>query len=122
MLSFSSNVAKMLANQCPESALSHIQVAEQLNLAPGTPIAVIGQGNFAYWAHLGQLRIVAEIMGPDEAAFWSLPADKRQERCAAFRTTGAQWIIAQPPSVLVDTLEIRWKRVGMTSSYRYSLL
>ena len=115
LLSFASNIAKTIANNCPESALSHIELAQKLNLTPGTPIAVIGQGNFAYWAHLGQLRIVAEIMASDEAAFWSLPEAKRQERCAAFRNTGAQWIIAQPPSVLVDTLETSWKRIGMTS-------
>jgi hypothetical protein len=82
---------------------------------------VVGAGNFSYWAHFAQLRIVADIMLPDEPDFWRLPEEKRQELYAAFRKTGAQWIIGQPPSALANLLDARWKQVGTTAYYCYSL-
>jgi hypothetical protein len=121
LLSFASNTAKKIVNGCPESAESHLEMARQLALPPGTPIAVVGAGNFSYWAHFAQLRIVADIMLPDEPDFWRLPEEKRQELYAAFRKTGAQWIIGQPPSALANLLDARWKQVGTTAYYCYSL-
>jgi hypothetical protein len=121
LLSLASNMAKNLAAGCPESALSHVEMAQQLDLPPGTPVAVVGQGNFAYWAHLSQVHIVAEIMGTEETEFWRFPAHKRQGLYAAFRTTGAQWLIAQPPNVLIDALDTGWQQIGTTAYYRHPL-
>jgi len=121
LLSLTSNMAKNMANACPESALSDVEMAQQLKLPAGTPVAVVGQGNFAYWAHLSQVQIVAEIMGTEEADFWRLPAQKRRDLYAAFRTTGARWLIAQPPTVLIDVLDNGWQQVGTTTYYRYPL-
>ena len=121
LLSLTSNLAKNMATGCPESALSHVEMAQQLKLPPGTPVAVIGQGNFAYWAHLSQVHIVAEIMGTEETDFWRLPVHKRQDIYAAFRTTGAQWLIAQPPTILVDMLDNGWQQIGTTTYYRYAM-
>src|SRR6266851_2875537 len=120
-LSLTSNLAKNMAAGCPESALSNVEMAQQLDLPPGTPVAVVGQGNFAYWAHLSQVHIVSEIMGTEDTFFWRLPADKRQHLYAAFRTTGAQWLIAQPPNVLIDALDAGWQQIGTTTYYRYRL-
>ncbi len=121
LLSLTSNLAKNMVNEGPESAFSHVEIAQQLRLPPGTPVAVIGQGNFAYWAHLSQVRIVAEIMGTEENAFWRLPAQRRQDIYVAFRTTGARWLIAQPPTVLINVLDSGWQQIGTTSYYRYPL-
>jgi hypothetical protein len=68
-----------------------------------------------------QLRIVAEIMAPDEPDFWRRPEETRQGLYAAFQKTGALWIIGQPPSALVNLLDARWKQVGTTTYYCYSL-
>jgi hypothetical protein len=84
-------------------------------------LAVIGAGNFSYWAHLAHLRIVAEIMQMDGNDFWSLADPEREKFFAAFRSTGAQWLIAQPPAVLVPALANSWEPIGSTSYYRYSL-
>jgi hypothetical protein len=121
LLSLTSSMAKSMASGCPESALSHVEMAQQLKLAPGTPVAVIGQGNFAYWAHLSQLQIVAEIMGTEETEFWRLPAHKRQGLYVTFRATGAQWLIAQPPTVQINALDKGWQQIGTTTYYRYPL-
>jgi hypothetical protein len=122
LLSFASNTAKKVVNGCPESAQSQLDMARQLALPRGTPVAVVGYGNYSYWAHFAQLRIVADIMSPDEPQFWRLSEDKRQELYAAFRRAGAQGIIGQPPSALANLLEARWKQVGTTTYYYYSLL
>ena len=121
LLSFASHTAKKIVNGCPVSAQVQVEMAHQLALPPDTPIAVIGQGNFSYWAHFTQLRIVAEIMSPDDQDFWRLPQDKRRKLYDAFLTTGAQWIIGQPPSALVNFLDAGWKRIGKTTYYCYSL-
>ncbi len=119
LISFTSDTAKKLVNGCPESAQSQLQVARQLALPPDTPIAVVGPGNFSYWAHFAQLRIIAEIMSPDDQNFWRLSSDQRQQLYDVFRRTGAQWIIGQPP--LANLLDAGWERIGTTTYYRYSL-
>jgi hypothetical protein len=121
MLSFASYTAKYCVNGCPDSARTHIDVAQQLNFPAGTPVAVIGTGNFSYWAHLARVRIVAEIMPMDEADFWKLPDPEQKRFLSVFRSTGARWLIAQPPTVLLPTLDQGWKRVGTTAYYRYPL-
>jgi len=121
LLSLASNTAKKIVNGCPESAQSQLDMARQLALPRGTPIAVVGYGNYSYWAHFAQLRIVAEIMSPDEPDFWRLPEETRQGLYDAFQKTGALWIIGQPPSALANLLDARWKQVGTTTYYCYSL-
>jgi len=96
-------------------------VAQHLNLPEGTPVAIIGAGNFSYWAHLARVRIVAEIMPMDEADFWRMPDPEREPYFAAFRSAGAQWLIAQPPATLTRLLADAWQPIATTSYYRYSL-
>jgi hypothetical protein len=121
MLSFASYTAKSWMNGCPDSAQIHLDVAQHLNLPEGTPVAIIGAGNFSYWAHLARVRIVAEIMPMDEADFWRMPDPEREPYFAAFRSAGAQWLIAQPPATLTRLLADAWQPIATTSYYRYSL-
>jgi hypothetical protein len=121
LLLFASSTAKLIVNGCPESAQDQLEMASQLPLPPGTAVAVVGAGNFAYWAHFAQLRIVADIMAPDEPEFWRLTEEGRGQLYAAFRSTGAQAIIAEPPAALIGLLDARWKHVGTTTYYYYPL-
>lgn len=121
LISFASNTARKFVNGCPESAQSQLEMVRHLALPPDTPIAVVGPGNFSYWAHFARLRIIADIMSPDDQGFWRLPADQRRRLYDVFRKTGAQWIIGQPPSALANLLDIGWKRIGDTTYYCYSL-
>ena len=121
MLSFASSTAKLIVNGCPESAQSQLAMGRQLPIPPGTAVAVVGAGNYSYWAHFAQLRIVADIMSPDEPEFWRLTEEGRQQLYAAFRSTGAQAIIAEPPAALAGMLDARWKQVGTTAYYYYPL-
>ena len=119
LLSFASDTGKKIVNGCPESTQSQLEMAHQLALPPDTPIAIVGYGNFSYWAHFAKLRIVADIRSPDD--FWLLPGDQRRRLYDVFRRTGAEWIIGQPPSTLANLLDAGWKRVGKTTYYCYSL-
>ena len=121
LLSFASDTAQQIVNGCPESAQDHLEMAHQLAMPPDTPIAVVGWGNWSYWAHFARLRIVADIRSPDDQDFWRLAEDQRRGLYDAFRRTGAEWIIGQPPSTLVDMLDAGWKRVGKTTYYCYPL-
>ncbi len=121
VVSFASSTAKLFVNGCPESAQNQLEMARQLPMSAGTPVAVVGAGNFGYWAHFAKLRIVADIMAPDEPEFWRLTEAGRQPIYAAFRGTGAQAIIAEPPAALTGLLDPRWRQVGTTTYYCYPL-
>ncbi|HSZ60411.1 MAG TPA: hypothetical protein VK828_01355 [Terriglobales bacterium] len=121
VLSFASSAAKLIVNGCPESAQSQLEMARQLPVPAGTAVAVVGAGNFSYWAHFAQLRIVADIMSPDEPEFWHLTEEGREQLYAAFRSSGAQTLIAEPPPALTGRLDTRWKQVGTTTYYYYPL-
>jgi hypothetical protein len=121
LLLLASGTAKLIVNGCPESAQSQLEMARHLPIAPGTAVAVVGAGNFSYWAHFAQLRIVADIMSPDEPEFWRLTEAGRQQLYAAFRATGAQAIVAEPPAAPGGLLDARWKQVGTTTYYYYPL-
>jgi len=119
LISFTSDTAKKLVNGCPESAWSQLEIARQLAIPPDTAIAVVGPGNFSYWAYFARLHIIAEIMSPDDQDFWRLSSDQRRELYDVFRRTGAQWIVGQPP--FSNLLDAGWERIGTTAYYRYSL-
>jgi hypothetical protein len=83
----------------PNSTAQDVVAAEELErlgLKPGDKVAIIGNGTEAYWAHLAQLRIVAEVMeikgGTTE--FWSSPEDTKQRVYQAFRKANAVKAIA----------------------------
>jgi hypothetical protein len=88
MLLFASSTAKLMVNGCPESAQSQLAMARQLPIPPGTAVAVVGAGNYSYWAHFAQRRIIASIMSSDEAEFWRLTEEEQEQLYVAFRSTG----------------------------------
>jgi hypothetical protein len=120
LISIGSNTAKKIVNGFPDSASEDLNVAYLLKLPPHSPIAVIGNGNYSYWAHFANLRIVADIMSPDEEAFWLQSKQARMKLYDAFRTTGAKWIIARPPAFLEHSLD-GWQRVGSSGYYFFPL-
>jgi hypothetical protein len=80
-------------------------------------VAVVRAGNHSQWAHFAQLRIIAYIMSSDEAEFWRLTEEEREQLYIAFRSTAAQAIIAEPPPDLAGLLDARSKQVGTTAYY-----
>jgi hypothetical protein len=88
------------------------KVAERLHevgVQPGDKVAHIGYGASAYWAHLAQVRIVAELFAEQEGFssvenIRTILADEgslKPEVIQAFASTGAKAIVAKavPPAV-----------------------
>jgi len=91
----------------------------QLGIAPGDPVAFIGDGFDNSWARLARVRIVAEMRPPEEKDFWAADAEVRQQLISVFAKTGAKALVtAQMP----DTAPIPgWRQVGTTAYYAYLL-
>jgi len=91
----------------------HLEVAVALNrhgLGGGSRIGVIGDSMHAYWAHLGRLRIVAEILPDQTVWFWSQNATKRAQQLELFRRTGAAAVIADHVPSWAD--KAGWAPIG----------
>jgi hypothetical protein len=104
-------------NSC--SALPHVEVAEELHrvgVHAGSRVAVLGDGDWAYWARLAHVRIVAEITTPDTPAFWASAAQQKTAIYEALAKAGAAAVVTAPPLPLV-TLDESWARLGHTPYY-----
>ncbi len=88
----------------PDSAWRDVVAADQLRhmgAQPGDMVAVIGDGTGAFWARLGKLRIVAEIMDANHGSreFWNAPEEMQQQAYDAFTRAHAKLVVAScPPS------------------------
>ena len=63
-------------------------------VSAGDPIAVVGDGMFAYWARLARVRIVAEVPSAASRDFWASPPDSQQRVLQKVREAGAVAIVA----------------------------
>ena len=101
------------------AVLPHVEVAEELDrigVHATSKVAVLGDGDWAYWARLGHLRIVAEIVSPDLPAFWAAAAQQKAAIYGLFAKAGAVAVVTAPPVPLV-TLDESWVRIGNTPYY-----
>ena len=73
------------------------RAVEARGIARGSPIAVIGQGESAYWARLGRYRVIAEIPVPQDDVFWSCDEEQREAVLEALASTGAVAVVALAP-------------------------
>lgn len=100
----------------PNSTLDDLTAAGQLSqmgLKPGDKVGIIMNGTTAYWAHLAQLRIVAEIMdGPDQHEFRDAPTAVRQDVFDHFAAAHAR-VVVTVCSAIADK-EDKWERLGDT--------
>lgn len=83
----------------PNSTAEDVLIAGQLRqmgLQPEDKVAVIGDGTGAFWARLGKLRIVAEIMGGNRGynQFWRAPENIKEQVYETFLGTGAKVIVS----------------------------
>lgn len=103
------------------------QVAEELQkfgLHPGDKVAWIRPAIFDQqrrydWARLDRLKIIAEIPGADESAFWAAPAETQRQVLKAFEETSAKALIATER--LNGNSALPWRPVGSTGYYILNL-
>jgi hypothetical protein len=89
---------------------------ESVGMHRGSRVAVFGDGDWAYWARLAHLRIVAEIMSPDTPAFWASTEEEKARIYQALMKAGAMAVVTNPPLPPV-TLDGGWSRLGNTPYY-----
>jgi len=98
------------------------QVAQgltQLGINEGDPVAVIGNSYRAFWAHLGGLKIVAEIDRRYVERFWAADSAVKSRALETLASTGAKVVVVErPPHGAVST---GWIRIGDTDFYAYRL-
>jgi hypothetical protein len=102
----------------PYSARDQIVMADDLNamgLRDGDQIAVVGDGNWCYWAHSAKLKIVSTIMSVDMAGFWRKDLSQRKQVYRVFAETGARALVAIGPLPVDAGAE--WTRVGDSPYY-----
>ena len=108
----------------PSPTVNELKVAHrirQIGLAPGDPVAVIGDGTGAYWARLAKVRIVAEIMGADHDAhrFWRSSGTVQCNVLQAFAAAGARLVVADNPT---ESPGSEWIRIEGTNTYLHALM
>ena len=86
----------------------------KMGIAPGTPVASIGSGLEAYWAHLAEVRIIAEIPEKGES-FVAVDSLRRREVLNKFLELGAKAVLTNNAVVAHSTEG--WQQVGQTQYY-----
>jgi hypothetical protein len=95
----------------PES-FEQWEVASRLHdrgVSPGSTVGYIGTGLDAYWAHLAQVRIVAEIPESGVATFVQADREKKGQVMGKFRELGVKAVLTKYPDV-VASME-GWSRI-----------
>lgn len=113
LLTVTDNTARAIREGGPFSGMPQIVLSDRLDashLRVGDRIANIGDPGI-YAARLSHLKIVAEIMEKDSAAFWKLPSDKKENIYRIMAQTGARMIVASDPGSSVE-LDSSWLRTG----------
>jgi hypothetical protein len=98
------------------------QVAQALHgigVAPGSSVAYIGTGLDAYWAHLAQVQIIAEIPQRDERAFLQADAPQKWLAMKTFAGLRAKAVLTRSDEVAASFPV--WARISGTRYYVFRL-
>lgn len=86
-----------------------------MGIDPGTQVGFIGYGSEAYWAHLAQVRIIAEIPTSEESKFLAADTTRKQEIMGRFASVGAQAVVTNNMAIAYSTPG--WEQVGDLKYY-----
>lgn len=104
------NVRETIANR-PYDQQEVADGLREMGIAPGTLVASIGSGLEAYWAHLAQVRIIAEVPGKGES-FLVADSVRRGEALRKFLEFGAKAVVTKNPAVAHSTEG--WREIRRT--------
>ncbi|HKW31849.1 MAG TPA: hypothetical protein VJN92_02515 [Candidatus Acidoferrum sp.] len=107
------NVRETIANR-PYDQQEVADGLREMGIAPGTQVASIGTGLEAYWAHLAEVRIIAEVPGKGESFLVADPL-KRREALSKFLELGAKAVVTKNAAVAHST--DGWQEVAQTQYY-----
>jgi 4-amino-4-deoxy-L-arabinose transferase-like glycosyltransferase len=86
-----------------------------MGVRPGAELGCIGSGLDAYWAHLANVRIVAEIPGKDQRPFIAVDRERKQFILERFVDAGAQAVVTKNAAV-ANSMQ-GWQRIRETQYY-----
>jgi hypothetical protein len=118
LLSVADGTVRAIRSGGPYSAREHITVADdvdEMGLHAGDHVAVLGDGNWAYWARLAKLKIVSTIMSRDIAIFWAEGPEQKEKVYRLLAGTGARAVVAA--QVPASDATSGWSRIGATEYY-----
>ena len=107
------NVRETIANR-PYDQQVVADGLRKMGILRGTQVASIGSGLEAYWAHLAEVRIIAEVPGKGES-FLAVDPLKRREALSKFLELGARAVVTKNAAVALSTEG--WQEVGQTQYY-----
>src|SRR5215813_5619321 len=122
-VSMSAGLARDLRALVTRQTHREWQVAQELKrlgVDPGDAVALLGHEGHPkaidyYWAHLGQVRVVAEIPSAGVAAFWTADPADRLQLLGLLSQTGATALIAGTPPPVSQVGA--WRALGSTGYY-----
>ena len=88
---------RALASSKPFEQWAVARGLQQMGVAPGDSVGCLGTGLEAYWAHLAQLRIVAEVS--DFGAFVNASGEQRSEVLPTFGKLGVKAVLTKQPDI-----------------------
>ena len=117
------------AGRSPRNALIAVYLLNN-GLRPGNQVAVMGDGSYAYWAHLARLHIVAEIpanirwyQAHPALDFWESGPEQQQHSLRVLEQTGAKAVIADTQGVVTGSepsfVPAPWRKIDGTDAYVY---
>jgi hypothetical protein len=86
---------RLLIRNQPYEPLVVAQHLRAMGIPPGADVGYIGTGLDAYWAHLAQLRIIAEVPDPGRATFVQASPERKDEVMRKFRDLGAAAVLTK---------------------------
>jgi hypothetical protein len=104
----------------PES-FEQWEVARQLHdrgVSPGSTVGYIGTGLDAYWAHLAQVRIVAEVPESGVASFMQAGREQKSQLMGKFRELGVKAVLTKYPDVAASMEG--WSRIAGTRYFLWA--
>lgn len=118
LLSVADSTVRELMSGEPHSAFAQVAAAdamEKAGLQAGDRVAVVGDGNWAFWARSAKVQIVTTVTSTDAPAFWSGASNQRRDVYRAFAQAGARAVITSQSAAASQGEG--WRRVGETEYY-----
>jgi len=115
-------VARDLFDVVREEPYEPWAVARELRgmgIPAGTDVGNIGTGLDAYWSHLAEVRIIAEVPASEEPRYLAADAARRQEVLALFSSVGARAVITRNADVAKS--EDGWRPIPGTQHFVWQL-
>jgi hypothetical protein len=109
-----------IAKRQPHTVWNAAQDLKRLGINSGDSVALMGdeghpKASDYYWAHLGQIRIVAEIPSAGVSTFWTAEPATRQYVFKLLSQTGARALITGTPPPISQ--KAAWQALGATGYY-----